>query len=687
MYWRVKFVKKIDLHIHTLSTISDSKKFDFSIEKLKEYIITRKIDAIAITNHNVFDVDQFQLIQNELDIPVFPGVEVDLANGHILIIGDNTPSEIESFSLQCKKLKPYIIDQNSSLELQDFYDVFSGDCLKKYLLIPHYMKSPEISDSILLDLNNHTRITAGEVSSVRKFVELLNKDEDLVPVFFSDQRISEDLENFSMQQTYINASEITLSTLKYALSNKSKVALSLKEGKNLFELTERVIASTGLNVLIGERSSGKTHLLTDIANSTNNTKYIRQFELVEKSDEESKETFNRQLLRDESLYTEDYLKEFYDILKIVLEIDPKQTESNINKYTNSLIRNAESTEKKDSFAKAELFSESPYKIKSLNTLEELIKSVQTLLDNQEYSKLISEEISKDSLVRLLQRLIIEHRNLYRTNLIKEKTNSLIADVQGALQLKTRIQRIANIDFSEIAKEILMITNFNSLTKELQKNQTLEQNEIYDFTIRKSKRPFKGAQEVLNVIKRKTSFAEVFKMYDHPFSYLQLLKGKPELEQAEFVKYFVKIQVEILNKDMKPVSGGQRAEYNFLRKIEDALKYDLLLIDEPESSFDNMFLNKKINSVLQDISKNIPVFVSTHNNTIGASIKPDFILHTKREVTDNEVLFNLYYGFPTDKLLSSYDGKAVSNLSVQLDCLEAGEQTYKQRRDTYEILEN
>jgi predicted metal-dependent phosphoesterase TrpH len=28
-------MKKIDLHIHTLSTISDSKKFDFSISKLK----------------------------------------------------------------------------------------------------------------------------------------------------------------------------------------------------------------------------------------------------------------------------------------------------------------------------------------------------------------------------------------------------------------------------------------------------------------------------------------------------------------------------------------------------------------------------------------------------------------------------------------------------------------------------
>ena len=499
--------------------------------------------------------------------------------------------------------------------------------------------------------------------------------------------MSEDLVNHSMQQTYINVSEINFAALKYTLSDKSKVALSLKEGKDLFNLTEKVVASTGLNVLIGERSSGKTHLLNEIAQSTSNTKYIRQFELVERSDDESKENFNRQLLRDESLFTENFLKEFKDILTLVLPIDPKQSESNVNKYLRSLIKNAESTEKKDSFAKAKLFSEIPYKPKSLDTLDELIKSIQILIDNQEYSSIIFEELPQESLIKLLNRLVDEYRKIYLSNFIKEKSNSLIADIQGALQLKTRIQRVSDIDFSDIAKETLMINEFNNITKELQKDKILDETEIYDFTIRKSKRPFKGAQEVLNIIKKQTSFIEGFKFYDHPCDYLQALKNKDVLEHADFVKYFVKIQIEILNKDLNPVSGGQRAEYNFLRKIEDSLKYDLLLIDEPESSFDNMFLNNKINTVLQEISKHIPVFVSTHNNTIGASIKPDFILHTQRTLVLDEPVFNIYYGYPTDKKLYASNGLSVNNLSVQLNCLEAGEQTYKTRRDTYEILEN
>lgn len=478
------------------------------MEKLKEYVSTRNLDAIAITNHNIFDIDQFDQIQQELTIPVFPGVEVDLENGHILVISDNSLFNIQDFSEKCKKLGSYIKDQNSTLTLDEFYRVFPRKELKKYLLIPHYMKSPEISDSVIKDLSQHSKITTGETSSVRKFVELLNKEDDLIPVFFSDQRMSEDLVNHSMQQTYINVSEINFAALKYTLSDKSKVALSLKEGKDLFNLTEKVVASTGLNVLIGERSSGKTHLLNEIAQSTSNTKYIRQFELVERSDDESKENFNRQLLRDESLFTENFLKEFKDILTLVLPIDPKQSESNVNKYLRSLIKNAESTEKKDSFAKAKLFSEIPYKPKSLDTLDELIKSIQILIDNQEYSSIIFEELPQESLIKLLNRLVDEYRKIYLSNFIKEKSNSLIADIQGALQLKTRIQRVSDIDFSDIAKETLMINEFNNITKELQKDKILDETEIYDFTIRKSKRPFKGAQEVLNIIKKQTSFIDL-----------------------------------------------------------------------------------------------------------------------------------------------------------------------------------
>ena len=96
-------MKKSDLHIHTVSTKRD-KPFEFSIEKLKGYVIQEKVDLIAITNHNLFDAQQFSDITNALPIKVFPGIEVDIEAGHLIVITD--PSDMDDFTEKCAKIYP-----------------------------------------------------------------------------------------------------------------------------------------------------------------------------------------------------------------------------------------------------------------------------------------------------------------------------------------------------------------------------------------------------------------------------------------------------------------------------------------------------------------------------------------------------------------------------------------------------
>ncbi len=68
-------VKRIDLHIHTVATKFDRKSFEFDIAALKNYVEVAKLSAIAITNHNMFDIDNYRLVCDAVDIPVFPGIE------------------------------------------------------------------------------------------------------------------------------------------------------------------------------------------------------------------------------------------------------------------------------------------------------------------------------------------------------------------------------------------------------------------------------------------------------------------------------------------------------------------------------------------------------------------------------------------------------------------------------------
>ena len=69
-------MKKIDLHIHTISTVSDYE-FVFSLGTLQAYVRDCKLDAIGITNHNIFDLDQYNKICANIDIQVIPGIEID----------------------------------------------------------------------------------------------------------------------------------------------------------------------------------------------------------------------------------------------------------------------------------------------------------------------------------------------------------------------------------------------------------------------------------------------------------------------------------------------------------------------------------------------------------------------------------------------------------------------------------
>ena len=88
-------MKKIDFHIHTVPSVSDSL-FNFNLDKLKEYVEKLNIDCIAITNHNLFNKAQFQEICRNLSIKVFPGIEIDLEGGHLLLISEN--EDIDDFN-------------------------------------------------------------------------------------------------------------------------------------------------------------------------------------------------------------------------------------------------------------------------------------------------------------------------------------------------------------------------------------------------------------------------------------------------------------------------------------------------------------------------------------------------------------------------------------------------------------
>lgn len=678
-------MKKLDLHIHTKSTISDAH-FNFSMTKLMQYVEEMKIDVIAITNHNLFDLSQYQEIRKKLfDIcEVLPGIEINVGIngfGHLICISD--PDNVYDFAKICEEVQEKINRKEDKISLEELKLIIKD--FSKYLLIPHYEKEPNVEKDILTELKEY--ILCGEVGSVKKFIYCQKNTESLVPVYFSDYRPTDTDSDFPIRQTFFDIDEISIQSIKKSLLERSHVSLTENEARNQFYILPDLRVSTGLNVVIGERSSGKTYTLDEINKYQSNIKYIKQFELIEPNPEIAAREFTKKIKDKRSSIVEDYLRDFSNVIDDIKNISMEFNEKRLEDYVVSLVKYAKEQDRVDSFAKCKLFSETKFTMRKMNGIDELIDAVDKLIIAREYRSLIDNHISLDSLKSLYRELINKAIQEKKRSLEEEWVNKLIDKVKQSLKIRSASNEIEDVDFYDIQIGRKKVKAFNELVSLLKKDQIIEQYEIGGFFVRVYKKQFCGALELKNFSgKASVRFSQIYDDYcENPYKYLSGLKEMEGIPESDYYKYFVNIEYAILNKYGANISGGERAEFKLLNAIDDANRYDILLIDEPESSFDNLFLKERVNSLIKEISKNMPVILVTHNNTVGASIKPDYIIYTKRLIENEQVTYERYCGLPSNKFLSSNNGKEMRNFDVMLDCLEAGKESYDERKRDYEIL--
>jgi predicted metal-dependent phosphoesterase TrpH len=672
-------MKKIDLHVHTTSTASD-RPFVFDLQRLEDYVLARELDAVAITNHNEFDREQFETIRNALAIAVFPGVELDVEGGQLLLIADG--SDLTDFDARCRKISRRAPNKRRSLSVAELREVF-GD-LSTYVVIPHYDKKPEVKEETLSALG--ACVTAGEVASPKKFMYCIRSSNKLVPVYFSDCRIEASEADFPIRQTFIACEEVTFAAVKSCLRDKNKVALSATDGNRVFQVfDDGQFLSTGLNVILGKRSTGKSRTLKRISEVIPNARYIEQFSLVARNEEEDERKFNRYLSNHNSLFSREYLRELQQVVNDVVDIDVAADEQSVDAYLKSLHKHAKESEKHDAFSRAKLFSEELFPALSQKGLEDVIGSTENLIENVEFRKTIEKHVP----IERLKSLIVELMTIYgNREQLRRKTmwvNDLVSEIKKKLQVRTAATSITDLDLYTIAMNRVSVSKFEDVVRAARIGRELMRKPLQGFELVATAGEFEGAMELKNLSKLKAAFKEAYDVYERPYEFLQELKKVDGLEDADLYKFFVKVDFKIVNRDGFEASGGERSEFNLLQEIEGAQKSDILLIDEPESSFDNLFLKASVNELIKDISKNMPVVLVTHNNTVGASIKPDYVLYTSKEIEDDTTVYRIYSGFPSSKRLRSTDGNTVGTWEVTMGCLEAGADAYDDRRISYEDI--
>lgn len=669
---------RIDLHIHTDPANYESD-FNFSLEKLKEYVHTNRLQVIAITNHNHFNMSQFNTIQNSLnDITVLPGIEIDIERSHLLLIGNiNQVNEIETAS---KLLIEEIHSEKDSISFEKFVELYPN--YQDYILIPHYKKNPKMQISTINKFNGN--IVCGEVRNAKQFNVIIKQNDKLVPVLFSDIRVKDDLEILPVRYTYIDISEFEFSALKSALSDKRKVFINNSKSDSELEiLPDGTTASSGLNVIIGKRSSGKTYTLNriDASNDSDHIKYVKQFSLTGKS-EESK--FNELVNNEQSYLIDEYLSPLKDLTNKVLDID-EFYDNEVDGYLSSLKDYAENQSLQDVYSKSKLFTESFYNANDNLDTKDVIYAVLKLLETEHNRDLIDSYIEQTTLKKLLKDLLIRREKEYVQFNLKNQVDEIINYTQKELSKKSSLDSLRDVDLYSIEKKRIMIEEYDKLCNRLKKPATIKTVDVYRFKIELNRMEFKKTTEIKNDLHIKNSIAigDEFKFYNQPYRYIKKLENA-KIDKNIIHKALIKFKASVLNERNAELSGGERAEYNLLHELKDAENYDVLLLDEPEASFDNLFIKDYIIDIIKKISNNTTVFLSTHNNTLGVLLKPNKIIYT--EACGNGV-YKVFTGDFGSRTLKTINEEKVNAFDYILNVMEAGEDAYNERKKIYENIRN
>lgn len=329
---------KIDLHVHTIETkLGDGVRRKIANQQeFKDLMKNANVGIVAITNHNMFDVDQFKELKDE-NYLLLPGVEFDAkfddCKVQLNVIYD--PSKAETFSDNVKKITakpaPYeikeiieLFDTKNTIFFVDYKNTASRTAWKPEQI--RKFETLEIKGVVLVDANNSN---THNILMAHDFKSLIGSD-----VQNWDLYLQNDVPRLIDTPWNITSYEKFCSFLKYGdnsafkeLSSQRKTLIpktdfEIKDGKISHKI-KGIEIFEGVNVIFGPKATGKSKLLLEIHN-----KNIANSVLY---DSNNKEEYIEQLQKPNEILLDDDKNEIETIEKIMEEIK-NYKESTFNKF-------------------------------------------------------------------------------------------------------------------------------------------------------------------------------------------------------------------------------------------------------------------------------------------------------------------------------------------------------------------
>lgn len=710
---------KIDIHTHTKKCkTGDAPSRAISAADFCETILSTEVGIIAITNHNVFDSEQFKEIKAGLtqDVQVWPGVELDVmegtSRGHLLVIV--SPARVDEFS--------DVVGNLTSGSTPDSFSTSIVEVLNRFehlepLYVAHYeKKTPNISDKAIGEL------MAGTANPGRVIKEVTNSisagiyiSHGHASIYGSDvhdwatyEEKSSDLPDLRLPvesfEHFCLLLEKDATTINTALDKKISEDLRLTPFDDGTILSLKVF--NDINVIFGPKGTGKTCILDAIAKHYCEAG-IDADVYVSASDrlDEIFDLRGRDLSLNLISYNINYCKDEIESLRESSEVDV----TSIAKYLNYFrIQTTNKNAAKIKLKNFDIEDEGSPKREFREFNEGAVKTHEFLEFLGEHPSvrgvLNAEEL--EDMTELLKRLLdrLHDREWKTFSEWKEVglLNSAIEQFRIEVERKTgapakpittgfREYALNRISIAANAAEILKAVDtaiptqretvgcigVNKGDLELRTEFKFQNGTITDGELNKLKGVKKGSQKLFS---RKVRDIHEHAYNDDLFRHIAALNEIEDIEDIEtvyelllFKRYFS------LDGNRYAPSSGEASMVMLHKELE--TEKEVYILDEPERSLGNEYISDVIVPLLKERARTgKKVFISTHDANIAVRTLPYSSVYRCHGPEG----YSTYIGNPfSNNLINPQDPTDVKDWKkVSMKTLEGGEEAFGERGKIY-----
>jgi len=711
---------KIDIHVHTRKVKSgDAPTRNIEKDRFVEILNDTEVNILAITNHNHFDIKQYGEFRDgvESHCQIWPGIELDVfeneKRSHLIVICN--PKNYQDFDKAVSEILYKKNPDTFTISLKETVEKFDKlDCI----YIAHYfVKKPNLGDKeieTLIELvSNPKRILKEATNSISAGIyishghnsiygsDVQNWDDYLV----QSQDLPElrlPVESFEQFCLLLEKDEATISTI---LDKKSKESIELFPFKSdPFEKIELDIYSD-INVLFGSKGTGKTDILESLSKYYNSKGH--KTSVYKSNDNHLNVVFDIKGNSFSCNVSDFELEECVEDIKFIKEVTEEKV-TTLNKY--ELHFSFQETNKISQKLKIKNITQED-EAQSERILEEISEILDSFKNFHEYTnenpnipKYVDPELITELGV-LLEKILIQLKDGTEQNLIENKSiillNGIITCFNNEIAKKTNqppkptktgfLEYSRNrIKIEKASKKIIKIINQPLNAIEEYAGSLGEKGEL----ICKTNLIFQNGSfsngdysPVRNVFKTpQKEFANVIDSISKHIHSNELFSKITELNDIENIgtigslsDLLLKYKHFTLNGRIYNPSNGESSMILLHKELAD--DKDIYLIDEPEKSLGNDYINDVIVPLIKEkalLAKK--VIIATHDANIAVRTLPYNSIYRLQEEGKGYTLTGNPF---TNSLNCIYSSRpSLDWKEISMKTLEGGKEAFGERGKIY-----